>query len=70
MEELLKIINLMKKCPLKEITNELENSKYLDLYYIVSNFYINNPELSFLNGYLDILSKLIYEFEQKQNYLK
>lgn len=56
---------LIVKYPLKPIKNECENNYYLKVYEEISDLYIENPEIEYLEDYLEALAILIEKFEEK-----
>lgn len=58
-------IDILTLFPLKKIDSEKENQHNLDIYQLVLDHFENNPQLTFLEEYLDTLSILIDNYEQK-----
>ena len=58
-------MDILNLYPLKRIDSENENQYCLEVYQIVLNYFENHPDLTFLEDYLDTLSILIDNYEQK-----
>lgn len=58
-------IDILTLFPLKKIDSEKDNQHYLEIYQLVLDHFENNPQLTFLEDYLDTLSILIENYEQK-----